>query len=1015
MAIQKQNVPINFSQGLDTKTDPLQVQPGKFLSLQNTIFTKGGLLQKRNGFSPLPSLSNNSNTFLTTFNGNLTAIGNSINALSNGNNTWINKGAIDPVSLSVLPLIRSNTTQTQVDTAFATNGTMCTVFTDNVTSASTTAARYKYVISDATTGQNISAPALITNQVSSGAAVLYAPRVFSVGNYFIVAFSAGTNLQYIPISQSTAAVVSSAVTLSTSYSPATTGTFDGVVVGSVLYLSWNGAANSGVKATFLNSGLAQGATVVIASSSASIVSMCADNSSQTPVLWTTSYIAGSNSGNVVAFNSSLATLFAAKQFVNSSTATLTNISPSARNGMATILYEVGNNYSYDSTIPSNFINKINSTQTGSLSASSTLVRSVGLASKQFFVGSSSYFLSSYSSPYQPTYYLMNSAGGVVSRLAYQNGGGYTTTGLPSVTVNGNIASVGYLFKDAIQAVSKDTNVALGTQTAGIYSQLGINLAQFDFTSDSLISSEIGANLNLNGGMLWGYDGYALTEHNFNYWPDSLKANASFGLGSLSAQIYNYQATYEWTDNQGNAFRSAPSIPLTVTVSSANSSITVNVPTLRLTYKTANPVKIVLYRWSAAQQTYYQCTSINQPLLNNLAVDSVSFTDQAPDAAILGNNIIYTNGGVVEDTCAPACSALTLWQSRLWLVDAEDPNLLWYSKQVIEATPVEMSDLFTLFVAPTTGAQGSTGPITALSSMDDKLIIFKRNAIYMVNGAGPDNTGANSQFSDPTFITATVGCTNQKSIVFTPNGIMFQSDKGIWLLQRDLSTIYIGAPVEAFNQYEVLSALNIPATNQIRFTMSNGQTLMYDYFYNQWGAFVNIPSISSTLYNNLHTYINSQGKAFQESIGSYLDGTNPVLMSFLTSWFNLAGLQGFERAYFFYLLGTYISPHKLVVQVAYDYNSAPSQSSVISPDNYNGTYGADTLYGGSNPYGGTQAKEQYRVFLEKQKCQAFQISIAEVFDSTLGAPAGAGLTLSGLDLVVAVKGMYPRLASGKAVG
>lgn len=1015
MAIQKQNVPINFSQGLDTKTDPLQVMPGKFLSLKNTIFSKGGLLQKRNGFNQLPSLPDTSNTFLTTFNGNLTAVGNTINAFSLGNNEWLNKGTIQPVELGILPLIRSNTTQTQVDTAFAPNGTVCTVFTDNVPSGSTTVAKYKYVISDATTGQNIIPPALISAQVSSAFAVIYGPRVFALGNYFMVVFGAGNHLQYIPISQSNPGMISSAADISTTYQPVSTGSFDGVVTNGNLYLSWNGAANSGTKAAYINPNLGQSNTVTIASTGASIVSVTADTTPGNAAIWTSTYIAGSNTGSIIATNTNLQTLFAAKQYISSASAQVTNLASSARNGTMNLMYESANTYSYDSSVPSNYISQLNSTNTGSLSTTSVLVRSVGLASKQFLIGSSNYFMAAYSSTYQPTYFLMNSTGGVVARLAYQNGGGYVTTGMPSVTVIGNTANVGYLFKDSIQAVNKDTNVGAGIQTAGIYSQTGINLASFNFSSDAVFSSEIGANLNLTGGMLWGYDGYVPTEQNFNVWPDSIKSGASFGLGSLTAQIYNYQVTYEWTDNQGNAFRSAPSIPISVTIGSANSSITVNVPTLRLTYKTANPVKIVIYRWSAAQQTYFQCTSITQPVLNDTTIDSVSFTDKLPDAQILGNNIIYTNGGVVENTGAPACNAMTLWQSRLWLVDAEDPNLLWYSKQVIEATPVEMSDLFTLFVAPTTGAQGSTGPITALSSMDDKLIIFKRNAIYMVNGAGPDNTGANSQFSDPTFITATVGCTNQKSIVFTPNGIMFQSDKGIWLLGRDLSTQYLGAPVEAFNQYSVQSALNIPGTNQIRFTLSNGQTLMYDYFYNQWGTFVNIPAISSALYQNVQTYINSRGQVFQEMVGSYLDGTNPVLMSFVTSWFNLAGLQGFERAYFFYLLGTYISPHKLLVQVAYDYNSAPVQSDLISPDNYNGTYGSDTLYGGSNPYGGTPTKEQWRVFLQKQKCQAFQITLNEVFDSSLGTAAGAGLTLSGLNLVVSVKGTYPRLGSGKAVG
>lgn len=61
--------------------------------------------------------------------------------------------------------------------------------------------------------------------------------------------------------------------------------------------------------------------------------------------------------------------------------------------------------------------------------------------------------------------------------------------------------------------------------------------------------------------------------------------------------------------------------------------------------------------------------------------------------------------------------------------------------------------------------------------DDKLIIFKPDAIYYVTGQGPDNTGGNNNFSDPIFITSTVGSSNDRSLTFIPAGIMFQSDKG----------------------------------------------------------------------------------------------------------------------------------------------------------------------------------------------------------------------------------------------
>jgi hypothetical protein len=397
---------------------------------------------------------------------------------------------------------------------------------------------------------------------------------------------------------------------------------------------------------------------------------------------------------------------------------------------------------------------------------------------------------------------------------------------------------------------------------------------------------------------------------------------------------------------------------------------------------------------------------------------VTFVDTLSDATILGNNLLYTTGGVVENVNAPASDILTLFDTRLWLVDAEDKNLLWFSKQVIEATPVEMSDLFTKYIPATVAT--ATGEITAASPMDDKLILSKGgNSLVYINGSGPDNTGANNQYSEPIFITSTVGCSNQKSLVLIPHGLMFQSNKGIWLLGRDLSTQYIGAPVQDFTTgATVLSAVNVPETNQVRFTLDTGITLMYDYFYGQWGTFVGVPCVSSCIYQMMHTFINAAGLAFQETPGVYVDGSNPVLMQFKTGPLRLGDLQNYQRAYFFYLLGTYISPHKLVMSMSYDYEPGPSQTVVISPTNYSTPYGSgpsQSPYGQGNPYGGPGSNEDWRIFLERQRCMAFAISLQEIFDPSFGTEAGAGLTLSGLSVVCSFKKQFRPQAAAQSAG
>lgn len=1019
MALNKQVVNINFAGGMDTKTDPFQVSLEKFISLKNIIFTVGDRLTKRNGYENLASLPQAA-TYATTFNDDLTAIGNSVQVYSSGSNYWINKGNIYPLELSTLSVIRSNTNQNYCDLAVSSNGLGCLVYTDQ-NPASLSSPQYKYVIFDSITGQNIVSPTLITPTTGT---LIGTPKVFLLGNRFIVVFgttiTAVNHLQYLTISTVVPTNVTAAVDITANYTPTTTGSFDGVVANNKLYLVWNGNDMGGaIRMVSLTVTLVLSSIKVVSGFVGTIVSVCADNTGNTPIIYASFYDSVAMDGFTMSVDQNLNTIFSPQQIITAQD--IANLASCAQNGICTVYSEVANAYSYDSGIDTNYINAITVTSAGVVGVAFVLVRSVGIASKAFIIDGKQYLLSSYSSLYQPTYFLIDGSLSfaarplIVAKLAYSNGGGYLSTGIPNVVVNGTKIQFPYLFKDLITAVNKNTNVSSGTQVNGIYSQTGINVATINLGTEGLATAEIGENLSISGGFLWGYDGYSNVENNFFLWPDNVEVTTATGSGGLIAQEYFYQATYEWSDNQGNVFRSSPSIPINITTTTASSTNTIHIPTLRLTYKINNPVKISLYRWSQAQQVYYQITSITTPTLNSTTIDSVSITDALADSAILGNNILYTTGGVLENINGPASNIFTLFDNRFWLVDAEDQNLLWYSKQVIEATPVEMSDLLTLFVAPTTASQGPTGPITALSVMDDKLILFKKNAIYYINGIGPDNTGANSQYSQPIFVTSTVGCTNPNSIVFTPNGLMFQSDKGIWILKRDLSTSYIGDGVEEFNSSLVQSAVSVPETNQVRFTLNTGETLMYDYYYNKWGTFVGAAAISSTIYQSLHTIINSFGEVLQESPGLYLDGSNPVLVSFTTAWINLAGLQGYERIYYMYLLGQFISPHFLSVQIAYDYNSAPTQQSIINPQNYTGLFGSDQLFGQTTPYGGPGSLEQWKIHTQKQLTQAFQVTVNEIYNSQFSTIAGGGLNLSGMAMVVGMKKGYKPINQVSTVG
>lgn len=997
MALQKQGFNLSFGQGVDTKTDPNQVTAGKMLELENAIFQKGGLLQKRNGFANFTTLPSVGSTTLTTLNGNLLATGATLSAYSKDTNQWLDKGIVQPVNLQVQPLVRTSTSQSNVDSQVAVNGLVCLVYMDGGTNF--------YQISDSTTGQVIVPKTALASTATD-------PRVSILSSQFIITYkitSGGTHLIALPIPTNNPLTPGTPITLSSIVNNLSAG-YDVMVANNKLYYAYS--ANDGsIKLQDLNSSFIISAPTSIAASVGDLISVVIDTTVSTPIIWCTFYDSGGTNLYTAAFNQNLLPLLA-KTLVTAGIV-ISELTSYAENNLNTIFYEVVNDYTY-AAIRTDYIASKTVTTAGVISGQRVVLRSVGLASKAFQFNGTIYLIAAYSQTFQPTYFLIDLNGNIICKVAYSNGGGYITSQvLPSVSINGNDIQVCYLIKDFLVSVNKTQGAA---NAAGIYTQTGINLATFEINISSQFSAEIASVLSLTGGFVWMYDSIKPVELGFQVWPEDLNATTSGAGGFLSAQQYFYVFTYEWTDGQGNLHRSAPSVPLGVVTTGTTSSNTINVPTLRLTYKTGmNPVRLVGYRWSTAQQNYYQFTSIQSPVVNDPTVDSIAVVDTLADSSILGNTLLYTTGGVIENIAPPASVVSTLFKNRLFIVDAEDRNLLWYSKQVIETTPIEMSDLLTLYVAPSINGQGSTGPITALSAMDDKLIIFKKDAIYYLTGTGPDNTGANNDFSDAVFITSTVGCANQSSIVLQPQGIMFQSDKGIWLLERNLATQYIGAPVESFNSSIIKSALTIPGTNQVRFTLNSGTTLMFDYYFQQWGTFTGIPAISSTLYQGLHTYLNSSVQVFQETPGVFADSANPVLMSFTTAWLKLTGLQGYQRVYWFNILSNYLTPHKLNVQIGYDFNPGITQTTLITPLNSNLLWGSDSVYSASTPWGGISNVEQWRVFLEQQKCDSIQVTISELYDSTKGIAPGAGLTMSGLDFIVGGKASYPKLPSNQSVG
>lgn len=1058
MPVQRETVTFNFSQGVDTINDPNQLPIGKFVSLQNSVFIKSdagqvGALQKRNG-NQLLSTTVSTVSAITTYNNALVGLGNgSIQQFSTIASSWSNQGYYQPASFNDLSLVKNAYSQKQQDSIIAASGIGCIAWNNNDGSSTP----YRYALFDYTTGQYVVNPSVLpsiyTGMTGSQGQIIGTPRVLSVGSSFFIAYGTistsgaslvasqigstppysyqqtllvGSNLQYV-INGLGWGGVTGGINFA-AVNPTYSTVFDAVVASNTAIAAWVASSgSSALLATKITPSFVISTSTSIASLTqlAACNSVCFDNAQgnlyfTTGSAFSVTYIATNFSfGHLfpqttaaiasTTYNGSIGFLF-------SSQAGIMNIGSYANNGLLSSFYEVNSAYVTSGSTP--LVNNCSAMRTvtsAGVIGLETPIYSVGLGSKPFNINGGIYFIGTFQSNLQPSYFLINSTGQYVSSFAYGNGGGYYVSGPPSATVIGSSAFVSYLFKDSIQPFN--VQPVFGTQFQsgpGIYSNLGINIGDFTFTSSNIQAKQTGNTLSVNGGFLWNYDGIVAVENNFFIYPESSEAFFNvIGTASLMTnQFYSYGVVYESDDNQANIYQSTPWIgAFQNNGTGSGSSFTgiVQAPITKTTnrnYFGTNPIKISLYRASQSQQIYYKvgsyvCNGLNQTISSTLSTSvtigsfsagflspgsAVQFIDTTPDSAIVGNQILYTNGNVIADISAPSFIATDIFDARLWGIDAENGNL-WYSKQLIQNTPVEMNDTFTLYVPPNQTAQGLALSPQALCPLDEKQIIFCSNSILYITGAGPDNTGANSQYSDPAPIPSSVGCSNPNSIVITPSGIMFQSDNGIWLLDRSLAVRYIGKDVEQYNGNTVLSAIAIPATTEVRFSLDNGITLTYDMLVDQWTT-SNVSSKSSTIYNHLYTSLNGSGQIYQETPGQYADGTTPVVMSFTTGWLSLSGLQGYARADFMEILGTFQSPHTYTVGIAYDYNPAIVQTASINP---------------YNVVGSGSMVEQWQVNFAKSQCQSFQLTFNEIASGT----AGAGLLISGIGVTYGKKKTYAR--------
>lgn len=986
--LQDQVVNLTFSTGVDTKTnEKLAV---KLHELENGVFEEKETIKKRCGYDELSNDILGGSTVSTsqalfTFQDELMRYANpNLYSYNEQNDRWISKGTAYSFNAQNYDVIRNAYQQSQADHALL-NNIYISAWKD-------TRGTVRYTVKDFLTGVNI-----VTDQ--SIASSVDAPKFAQVGEYIFLFYCEASSLKCMQWNVQTGTAFSSALTVGADLHA--DHLYDVAVSGNNLVVAYKNTtpaiAVKYVKQDNTLGSTTNGLVNPIFLSNTITSSVCVNVNQDTKeiaIFWHN--VTSGMQYRVLNFDftDKLTTTVWDSSLTATASKRITCLELTS--GSYTLYYEVDAAQTYN-----RYIKVQTANNAGTVGTAAVFKRSIGLASKAFTVQGNQYFLAVHDSTLQATYFLIKTNGDIVTKYNYGNAGGI---------IENNMLS-GVVVIDSNAYICTQVKTKLISDNGTNYFNKGVQYTSIEFDADAnFYRQELGKNLHISGGFLSIYDGQSVVEHGFHLFPENVTTSPLTSSGSMADGTYLHYVVYEWIDAKGQIHRSGPSIASSTTVSGGGGSgrITLTIPTLRLTQKVSprTNVNIGVYRTKAGQTTAYRVSSLTSPTFNDVTVDTITYTDSLNDSSIGSNDLLYITGGVLPNGQTSSCKFVKSYKNRLFLLGTENGNLK-YSKLNTPTVAVEFSDELEIKM------DDDGGLVTGAESMDDYFVIFKKNRIYVLVGNGPNDLGQDNDYQQATKLPSDVGCIDPNSIVVQPQGMMFKSEKGIYLLTRQLQVVYIGADVEAYNSQTIMSADVIPENNGVVFLAQSGMTLFYDYTVNQWGTWTNHNGFDATIWRDVYCYLRSNNVVFKRNSTKFKDGEQKYSLKITTAWIKLNGIQNFQRIKRAIVLGDYYSQHIMRMSVAYDYNDYFLSSYIFNPDQVLETsiYGDSTDYGSDEVYGGvSDGVYQFDAHMQQQKCQAIRFKFEDIFNGT----NGQAYSLTDLGLKVAVKKGLNKLRLSKKI-
>jgi hypothetical protein len=484
-------------------------------------------------------------------------------------------------------------------------------------------------------------------------------------------------------------------------------------------------------------------------------------------------------------------------------------------------------------------------------------------------------------------------------------------------------------------------------------------------------------------------------------------------GGSGSVVFRLRFVHRWTDAQGNIHRGAPSGELhvdAITAKNADRAGRMEVEVYQAEYPsgdfhliaTCEPYEsptspalwCVDFRWGASS---FPATK------SSFYVVAYTQLSQFPAAYFTDEN---------DNNQPPPALDLCSTQNRLWLLNAENRYEVWPSKPIVPGKAPEFSSDFAVPI-PHEG-----GECVGLAALNDKVVVFKRDRVYVLFGDPGDAAGAGSTLQKPRLVSAVpVGCTNVNSIVEFPGGVAFQSDRGFYAIGPDgLSGQWIGEAVKGtLGSLVVTSGTHVPAQSEIRWTLdstgysfSSNVALVYNYQVNAWSYWTGYNAVHACTGAGIYIRLLTSSNVRAETVGSWAADATAEL-SLTTQWIKLGGLQGFKRLWRATFLGRYFTGG-FGVECEFDYvEHDDSKPGEWHTHDWTSVEMA-TISNGVAP----EKRLQVAVRPTRQKIESIRFTISEDTAGTQQAPAtvGQGFELVGVQLDVGLKrGAFKNLIAG----